>query len=72
MATKDEVKELTNLEVGSIPPFGSLFKFTTYVDEKLGKNSQIVFNAGLHTKSIKMNYTDWLKVENPTVGNFSK
>lgn len=72
MATRDEVKELTKLEVGSIPPFGSLFGIPTYVDARLGENQEISFNAGLHTKSIKMKYTDWLKVENPTVGEFSK
>ena len=72
MATKDEVKDLTHLEVGSIPPFGSLFNIPTYVDTKLGENKEISFNAGLHTKSIKIDYTDWLKVENPTVGDYSK
>lgn len=72
MATRDEVKALTKLEVGSIPPFGSLFSMTTYVDSNLSKNEEISFNAGLHTKSIKMKYTDWEKVEKPTIGEFSK
>lgn len=72
MASKDEVKAITHLEVGSIPPFGSFFKIDTYVDSKLASNTEIVFNAGLHTKSIKIKYADWLKLENPTVGEFSK
>ena len=72
MASREEVKQITNLEVGSIPPFGSLFKIPTYVDEKLGINEEVVFNAGLHTKSIKIKYTDWSKLENPTIGQFSK
>lgn len=72
MASKDEVKQITNLEVGSIPPYGSIFKIPTYVDSRLSSNQEIVFNAGLRTKSIKMKYADWLKLENPTVGNFSK
>jgi aspartyl-tRNA synthetase len=72
MASKDEVKKITNLEVGSIPPYGSIFKIPTYVDGKLSSNEEIVFSAGLRTKSIKMKYADWLKLENPTVGNFSK
>ena len=72
MASKDEVKQITGLEVGSIPPFGSLFKIQTYVDEKLSNHEEIVFNAGLRTKSIKIKYADWLKLENPVVGNFSK
>ena len=70
MATRDEVTKLTHLEVGSIPPFGSVFGIKTYVDSKLGENEEISFNAGLHTKSIKMAYADWVKAENPTVGSF--
>lgn len=72
MATPEEVKKLTSLPIGAIPPFGSLFDLPTYVDEKLGENQQIAFNAGLHTKSIKMAYKDWLKAENPLNGTFSK
>lgn len=72
MASKEEVKAITHLEVGSIPPFGSLFKIQTYVDAKLSANKEIVFNAGLRTKSIKINYVDWQKLENPLVGIFSK
>lgn len=72
MASKEEVKQITNLEVGSIPPFGSIFKIPTHVDNKLGNNEEIVFNAGLRTKSIMVKYLDWLRLENPIVGIFSK
>ncbi len=72
MATKEEVKQLTTLEVGSIPPFGNIFNMPTYVDAKLGSNEEISFNAGLHTKSIKMHYSDWVKAVNPSVGKYSK
>ncbi len=72
MASKDEVKQLTKLEVGSIPPFGNVFGIPTYVDAKLSENSAISFNAGLHTKSIQMQYADWLKAVHPTVGDFSQ
>lgn len=72
MAKPEEVLELTGLKVGSIPPFGSLFGMPTYVDDKLSKNKEIAFNAGLHTKSLKVKYSDWLQAEHPTPGNFSK
>jgi len=72
MAKPEEVEALTNLKVGSIPPFGSLFGLPTYVDTKLGNNAEIAFNAGLHTKSLKIKYSDWVKVEQPIVGSFSK
>lgn len=32
MATKEEVKELTGLEVGAIPPFGSLMGLPTWIN----------------------------------------
>lgn len=71
MATKDEVKKTTNVEIGAVPPFGNLFKLPLYVDNKLGENKEIAFNAGEHTKSIKMRYEDFAKITNPIFGNFS-
>lgn len=70
MANPAEVKVLTNLEIGSIPPFGSVLKLKTYLDESLGENAKIAFNAGLHTRSIIMDYKDFVKVENPVLGHF--
>jgi Cys-tRNA(Pro) deacylase len=67
----DEVKELTGLEIGAIPPFGSTMNLPTYLDEEITQNEGIVFNVGAHTKSIKMKPTDFLKLEKPVVGNFS-
>jgi Ala-tRNA(Pro) deacylase len=72
MATPDEVTSLTGLPIGAIPPFGSLFGVPTIVEDSLRNNEEIVFNAGLHTKSIKMRYEDWERIEKPTKGNFAK
>lgn len=71
-ATAEEVKNLTNLEFGAIPPFGSLFALPTYVDSQLAKEQEIAFNAGLHTHSLKLKYSAWLKLEHPTPGEFSQ
>jgi Ala-tRNA(Pro) deacylase len=70
-ATRDEVVELTQLEPGSIPPFGQLFGLTTYCDESLAEQSRINFNAGDHTISVAMSFADYLKVEAPTLGCFT-
>src|SRR5438128_1618007 len=43
-ATKEEVEQLTGLQPGSIPPFGSLFGLKTYCDPALGDNLTINFN----------------------------
>jgi aspartyl-tRNA synthetase len=72
MASKEEVKQLTHIEVGAIPPFGHLFSLATYMDKKLSENKKIDFNAGLHTKSIEMLASDYISLENPTIALFSK
>jgi Ala-tRNA(Pro) deacylase len=66
-ATKEEVKDLTGLEPGSIPPFGSLFALPTYCDPALAANSSINFNAGDHAISVQMSYTDFLSMEKPAI-----
>ncbi|HMF15010.1 MAG TPA: YbaK/EbsC family protein [Gemmataceae bacterium] len=66
-ATKEEVEQLTGLQPGSIPPFGSRFGLKTYCDPALGHNSSINFNAGDHAISVQMNYADFVRVEAPTM-----
>jgi Ala-tRNA(Pro) deacylase len=65
-ASKEEVLQITGLEPGSIPPFGSLFNLSTYVDPALGQNETINFNAGDHSISVQMTYRDYLSAESPT------
>lgn len=71
MATAEEVKKLIGVEIGAVPPFGNLVNVKLYVDEKLGEEKEIAFNAGLHTVSLIMSYADYLKLTNPTLGDFS-
>ena len=68
----DKAEELTGLEIGAILPFGSLLGLPTFVDEGLGKNKEIVFNAGEKTRSVKMSWVDYLTAESPLVGRFAK
>jgi len=70
-ATPEEVEKISSVKIGAVPPLGSLCDIPTYVDAALGKNQVIVWNAGKHDRSIEMKYTDYLKVEQPQVGNFS-
>jgi Ala-tRNA(Pro) deacylase len=72
MAKPEEVKEVTNTEIGAVPPFGNLFDIPLYVDKSLEENETIVFNAGTHTDSISMSYKDFEKVSKAIVGEFSK
>ena len=61
-ATPEEVKILTSLEIGAIPPLGHIFNFPTYVDQTLSAESQIAFNAGDRTKSVIMSYSDYASI----------
>jgi Ala-tRNA(Pro) deacylase len=66
-ATKEEVMQLTGLEPGSIPPFGSLFGLKTYCDPALAENPSINFNAGDHEVSVQLPYVEYVRVEAPTM-----
>jgi Ala-tRNA(Pro) deacylase len=67
-ATKEEVTQLTGLEPGSIPPFGSLFNLPTYCDPALAENPSINFNAGDHAISVQLAHADFVAVEQPAFG----
>jgi Ala-tRNA(Pro) deacylase len=66
-ATREEVLDLTGLEPGAIPPFGSLFGLETRCDRALGLNASIHFNPGSHTASLEMAFEDYLRAEGPEV-----
>lgn len=65
-ATPDELKELTGLVPGCVPPFGRpILPFDLYVDESITRNEKIAFNAGSLTDSIIMPVPDYLRLANP-------
>ncbi|MFH1920517.1 MAG: YbaK/EbsC family protein [Planctomycetota bacterium] len=70
-AGREEVEQLTGLEPGSIPPFGSLFGLPTLCDERLRENETINFNAGDHSISVSMRCEDYIRVEEPELDRFS-
>ncbi len=65
-ASGDELKELTGLLPGSVPPFGRpILPFDLFVDESIRRNERIAFNAGSLTDSIIMGVSDYLRVARP-------
>jgi Ala-tRNA(Pro) deacylase len=71
-ATREELLELTGLEPGSIPPFGSpIFDMELFVDSSITENDRIAFNAGSLTDSIIMNVKDYLRLAVPVIFDFS-
>jgi len=66
-ATSDELRELTGLVPGSVPPFGRpILPFDLYVDQRIRDNERIAFNAGSLTDSIIMSVPDYLSLAQPT------
>ncbi|MDP6647960.1 MAG: YbaK/EbsC family protein [Candidatus Woesearchaeota archaeon] len=72
LANAKDVKKATGCNIGSVPPFGNLLGLKVYFDKSVAQNEIVAFNAGAHTKSIKMKGKDLVKVVNPIVGEFSK
>ena len=70
-ATPEEVLQLTQLQIGAIPPFGKLFEIPTYVDENLSANENIAFNAGDRCKSIIMRYKDYIEASGGIIGRYA-
>jgi len=66
-ATREELKDLTGLVPGCVPPFGEpILPFPLYVDESILANDRIAFNAGSLTDSIIMPVEDYLRIAQPT------
>lgn len=57
-------------ELGAMPPFGNLYGLPVYVDESLTHDKEIAFNAGSHLELVKLAYSDFERLVNPTVVNF--
>lgn len=71
LADETEFKnDFSDCEIGAMPPFGNLYNMPVYVDDSLGKSSEICFNAGNHHEIIKMNYKDFESLAKPNHGNF--
>jgi Ala-tRNA(Pro) deacylase len=66
-ATADELKTLTGLVPGSVPPFGEpLLPFPLFADLDVGvRYPRVAFNAGDLRRSIIMSAADWETVARP-------
>jgi Ala-tRNA(Pro) deacylase len=59
-ASPDELRELTGVVPGCVPPFGEpILPLPLHVDRSVLANDRIAFNAGLLTDSIIMATADW-------------
>ena len=71
-ASAEELKKLTGLEPGAIPPFGRpILPFPIYVDPSILENELIAFNAGSLTDSIIMDIKDYRDAAKPKMFEFA-
>ena len=72
---KGKEEEFQNLfpdcEIGAMPPFGNLYDLEVWVDQVLTEDEDIGFNAGSHVETLKIKYSDYARLVNPKVGQFS-
>ncbi|MCX6763322.1 MAG: YbaK/EbsC family protein [Candidatus Moranbacteria bacterium] len=59
-------------KVGATPPFGKMMNLEIYADNLLLKNKKIYLGSGKYTLSIRVNTSQYLKIESPVKGSFSK
>jgi Ala-tRNA(Pro) deacylase len=73
-ATAAELRELTGLVPGCVPPFGRpILPLDLYVDDSILENERIAFNAGSLTDSIIMDRKTWQEIARPVeVFRFSR
>jgi len=64
-ASKEELLDLTGLQPGAVPPFGSLFNLPTHADPALSEQPRINFNAGEHSVSLSLSWDDYIRAERP-------
>lgn len=71
-ASTDELKELTGLVPGSVPPFGEpVLPLALFADERLAQNDRIAFNAGSLTTSHILSMDDYLQLAQPELFDFA-
>lgn len=71
-ASSDELTEMTGLVSGSVPPFGEpILPFRLFIDAEIERNEKVAFNAGSLTDSVIMQRSDYLKIANGTILDFT-
>lgn len=59
-------------ETGAMPPFGSLYRLPTVVDQSLAEEERIVFEGQTHHDAYRMAFRDFMEAEHPKMGRFGK
>jgi Ala-tRNA(Pro) deacylase len=72
MVKEEDFEELfPDCEIGAMPPFGNLYNLEVWVDQVLAEDESIVFQAGSHVETLRIKYSDYARLVNPKVSDFS-
>jgi Ala-tRNA(Pro) deacylase len=72
LATEQEFAGLfPQCQAGAMPPFGNLYGLSVWVDEGLTADDKIVFNAGTHTDTVRLRYSDFARLVQPKVARLA-
>ncbi len=72
LATETEIRNLfSDCEVGAMPPFGSLYGITTWVDSSLDQDEHISFDGGSHYEVMRISYEDFKNLVKPRVAGIA-
>ena len=67
LATEAELlRDFPDIELGALPPLGSLLGAPVYVDQELLQHETVVFAAGSQTESVQLRTADLLQHEQVT------
>lgn len=67
LASEYEFKDsFPDCETGAMPPFGNLYGLKVFVSQALREDDEIAFNAGSHSELIRLPYTEFERLVNPT------
>jgi Ala-tRNA(Pro) deacylase len=68
---KDFEELFPDCEIGAMPAFGNLYNLEVWIDQVLAEDEFIVFQAGSHVETLKIKYSDYARLVNPRVTDFS-
>ncbi len=72
IAKESDMAREMKVKPGALTPFGQLHKLGVVVDKGLLKMQKGLFGAGSFTESVRLKIKDYIKAEQPTVGNISE
>jgi len=68
LASEQDFKDkFPDCEAGAMPPFGNLYGMAVYADDSLTSIREVTFNAGTHRDLLRMDWTDLVRLVEPTI-----